>query len=85
MTDKRLVIRSINAPGAMACVDIFRRGDGSFGYASFRRDPEALTGWFAHGATGAERFDSEAAATRAARTDLPWLDEVLRDAPPDKS
>ena len=62
----------------MHCVDVFRRSDGSYGFASFRRDPEALTGWFPTGAGGTARFETESGATQAAREELPWLDDVLK-------
>ena len=40
------VVRSINAPGEMMCVDVFRRPDNSYGWALYRREPEDGHGWF---------------------------------------
>ncbi len=70
------VVRSINAPGGMLCVDIFRRPDGSFGFAQYRRDPEDGRGWQPIGGDGTERFSDAVAATEAARAAVPWLDDL---------
>ena len=70
------VVRSINAPGELLCVDIFRRPDGSFGFAQYRRDPEDGRGWQPIGGGGIERFADEAATTEAARAAVPWLDDL---------
>ncbi len=68
------VVRSVNAPGDLLCVDIFRRPAGSYGFAQYRRDPEDGRGWQPIGGDGTERFADEADATAAARAAVPWLD-----------
>lgn len=66
------VMRSIEAPGGERCVDLYRRPDGSWGFAEYRRDPEDPRGWAAIG-IGGDGFGSEAAALRAARAAVGWL------------
>jgi hypothetical protein len=39
------VLASVENPEANRCVDIFVRGDGSFGFEEYRRDPEDAGGW----------------------------------------
>lgn len=55
------------------CVDLFRRADGSFGFESFRRDPEDQGRWTVLGHFSALRYDSEGDAQRAAIRAIPWL------------
>ncbi len=66
------VMRSIEAPGGGRCVDLYRRPDGGWGFAEYRRDPEDPRGWAAIGVE-AEGFGSEAAALDAARAAVGWL------------
>ena len=69
-----LVLRSIETEDGDRCVDIFRRGDGSFGFEGYRRDPEDTSGWFRVTLYGDQRFDSEAAVIDAARRIFPWIE-----------
>jgi len=46
MAHENKVVRSINFEGALHCVDIFRRPNGSFGFELYRRDPEDGRGWY---------------------------------------
>jgi hypothetical protein len=39
------VLASRENAEANRCVDIFRRGDGSFGFEEYRRDPEDRGAW----------------------------------------
>lgn len=71
------VTRSIETPDGTRCVDLFRRPDGSHGFAEFRRDPEDGHGWRPAGAAPETRFASEAEALAQARRDVAWLDMVL--------
>lgn len=77
MAHENAVVRSINLEGALLCVDIFTRADGSFGFELFRRDPEDARGWYPIGVFGATAYRSEAEATEAACRKLPWLREKL--------
>jgi len=72
MADNK-VVRSVEAPGGAACVDIFRRPDGSFGFEEYRRDPEDGRGWFVTGHHGARRFASQADAESAARNTYEYI------------
>mgnify|MGYP006272052563 FL=1 len=77
MAHENTVVRSINLDGALLCVDIFTRADGSFGFELFRRDPEDARGWYPIGVFGDTRYRSEAEATEAACLKIPWLREKL--------
>lgn len=69
---RALVVQSIETADGDRCVDIFRRGDGSFGFEGYRRDAEDTSGWFRVTQFGGQRFDSEAAARAAAQRVFPW-------------
>ena len=73
MTSGNTVLNSINEPDGGRCVDIFRRPDGGFGFDEFRRDVEDPSGWFRIGFHGDRVFQTEAAATEAARRAVPWF------------
>jgi hypothetical protein len=70
---KKLVLDSLETPEGDRCVDIFRRDDGSFGFEIYRRDVEALTGWFPIGGYVDMPFESEAKAREAAARAAPWM------------
>ncbi len=74
MTRARTVIHSINAPGGLVCVDVFRHPDGRFGWAQYRRDPEDGRGWFAI-SRDTVTYDDDQAALTAARAAVAWLSE----------
>ena len=69
---KPTVIRSVNAPGDLVCVDIFRRADGSFGFEEFKRDPEDSRGWFPIGGFSGRRHTSAEEAEAAAEAAIAW-------------
>ncbi len=77
MTDKNVVVNSINIQGANRCVDIFRRPDGTFGFEEFRRDMEDNRGWFPVGSFGNQTFDSEDDALLEARAKIIWLSDAI--------
>ena len=67
------VIRSIEAPGGLVCVDVFRRPDGTFGFEHYRREPEDGRGWFAIGYFSDQIFPDAETALSAAIRNVPWL------------
>ncbi|MFT7577637.1 MAG: hypothetical protein ACI9XZ_004040 [Alphaproteobacteria bacterium] len=68
-----LVLQSIETADGDRCVDIFRRGDGSFGFEGYRWDAEDTSGWFRVTQFGEQRYDSEAETVTAARGVFPWM------------
>ncbi|MDP6953739.1 MAG: hypothetical protein QGF53_13375 [Alphaproteobacteria bacterium] len=66
------MLRSIETADGSRCVDIFARGDGSFGFAEFRRDFEEGR-WYPVGDHEHGVFRSEAEAVAAATSHVPWL------------
>lgn len=70
----KLVLQSIETADGDRCVDIFRRGDGTYGFEGYRRDAEDTRGWYRVTQFGAQSFDSEAAAATAAQAAFPWLE-----------
>ncbi len=77
MVHTNKVIRSVNLPNEMICVDVFQRPDGSFGFDEFRRDPEDGQGWFSIGHHGDAVFSSAEAALGAACDTVQWLRKAL--------
>jgi hypothetical protein len=73
MTARHLVIESLETPDGGRCVDIFRRGDSSFGFEAYRRDVEDPRGWFPIGRHGENIYASEAEARAAAKARINWL------------
>ena len=69
------VMQSIELDGGDRCVDVFLRPDDTFGFEEYRRDVEDGRGWFAIGAHAGRVFSSNAAAYRAARAAVPWLND----------
>lgn len=76
MAHRDKVVRSFDFDHGR-CLDVYRRPDGVFGYREYRRDPEDGRGWFDAGGATAEGFETEAAALAAARSAVPWLEDVL--------
>ena len=58
----RLVLDSVETSDRGRCVDIFRRGDGTFGFEVYRRDAEDLSGWFLIGGFADTPYETEAKA-----------------------
>ncbi len=73
MSVDRLVLDSVETPDGGRCVDIFRRGDGTFGFEVYRRDAEDLSGWFPIGGFADTHYETEAKAREAAARVAPWL------------
>ncbi len=76
MAHENKVIRSIEDPSGMRCVDIVRLPGRGVGFAEYRRDPEDGSGWrpVSPVSTG---FADEAEALAAACQAVRWLDAVL--------
>ncbi len=69
----RVVLDSVETPDGGRCVDIFRRGEGTFGFEVYRRDAEDLSGRFPIGSFGDIPYETEAKAREAAARIAPWL------------
>ncbi|MDJ0826602.1 MAG: hypothetical protein QNJ16_13955 [Rhodobacter sp.] len=76
MSHENKVIRSVEDPSGLHCVDIFRRPDGRFGFQHCRRDPEDGRGWAVLSASGPEGFGAQAEAWAAAVAHVAWLRAV---------
>ncbi len=74
---KNTVLKSINQHGDSRCVDIFQRPDDTYGFETYRRDPEDGRGWFPDGVFGDKVFATEDEALIAARAKVLWLNDVL--------
>ena len=72
---KNLVLRSLETPDGVHCVDFFRRKDGSYGFEIYRRDAEELSSWFAIGGFAEQRFSTESNALSIAALHAPWIAE----------
>lgn len=72
MAHRNKVVRSIEAPDGLRCVDLWIAPDGRHGFAEYRRDPEDSHGWRPTGRE-AGGFGSADAAHAAARSGVPWL------------
>jgi hypothetical protein len=59
------------------CVDVFVRGDGSYGFEEFRRDPEDMGRWTPLHYFSDREYTSESGAWDAARRAVPWLGSVI--------
>lgn len=73
MDAKPAVLASLEDREGRRCADIFRRGDGSFGFKEFRRDPEDGGGWTPTRDYSHLRYGSQDEARRAAAATLGWL------------
>lgn len=71
------VLRSIDDHGALRCVDVFRRPDGTIGFEEFRRDVEDARGWFPIGGHARRVFHDEGAALDAALAAVAWLRSAI--------
>lgn len=75
MSDKPVVVASLEDDTGDRCVDIIRHEDGHFTYAECRRDPEDSHGWRRLSAAQGRSFKTEYAAYVAALNDVAWLEE----------
>ena len=73
----RVVMQSLQTFGGERCVDIYRRADKTFGSEEYRRDPECAGGWFVTGGFGGGVFETDRDALASARTQVPWLNDLL--------
>jgi hypothetical protein len=69
----KLVVSSFDSPDGDYCVDIFQRGDGTFGLEEFRRDAEDLNGWFPLHRHSREVFTTSERALAHARATVAWM------------
>ncbi|MEP7261422.1 MAG: hypothetical protein ABI669_09485 [Usitatibacter sp.] len=67
------VVESINNASGDHCVDIFVRGDGSFGFEEYRRDHEDQRGWFSLRRYSSQSFATLEAARQQARLSIAWM------------
>jgi len=69
------VIRSYNNQDESACVDIFLRSDGTWGFEQYRRDFEEGR-WFPISHFKSLIFQDETAARNKAETEIKWFQEL---------
>ena len=81
MTKDR-VVNSVNNEYADRCVDFFVRGDGSYGFKEFRRDPEYQGAWFVTAFDQTGVFPKYEDALKTALMRVSWLTEAIERAPP---
>ena len=67
------VLASFENPSRDHCVDVFRRDDGSYGFETYRRDPEDAGRWTRIGYHADGVYPSRPAAEAAAAATVPWL------------
>jgi hypothetical protein len=72
-----LVLASQQTADASRCVDIFSRGNGTFGFEEFRRDPEDMGAWTPVSYYSGLEFNTEAEAVEAARQAVPWIATLI--------
>ena len=77
MAHAHRVLRSIETDDGGRCVDLFIRGDGSFGFEEYRRDIEDGRGWFAVGFYAAARFPTADEALQNALGKVEWLSSAI--------
>ena len=68
-----IVLRSIAAADSNWCADFFQHPTGGFGFEHFRSDPEDRGGWSVVGGFSATRYETVAAAGRAAVDAIGWI------------
>jgi hypothetical protein len=73
----RTVLQSLENFEHDRCVDLFQRENGTFGFDSWRRDPEANGGWFVIGGFADEIFDDPEQALQSARRRIPWFHDLM--------
>lgn len=83
MANRVKVIRSVNNVDASLCVDVFVRGDGTWGFERYRRDFEEGR-WFPVSDYRVLVLVDEADAWKRARAEIAWLDEDVQPRPGDQ-
>lgn len=73
VTKPPVVLAIIESRGNSLCLDIFRHGDGTFGFQEYRRDAEDLGAWTPQARTASGVYPTRAAALEAAKRVVPWL------------
>ena len=77
MAHAHRVLRSIETDDGGRCLDLFVRGDGSFGFEEYRRDIEDGRGWFAVGFHASASFATADEALGNALAKVEWLPSVI--------
>ena len=67
------VLNSLHNLAQDRCVDIFVRGDGTFGYKEYRRDYEDGAGWFSLHRYSNQVFNTQVQALEQAKSTVQWL------------
>jgi hypothetical protein len=76
-TYRPVVLAIIERRGNSLCLDIFRHGDGTYGFQEYRRDAEDLGAWSPQARTAGGVYATRAAALEAAKRVVPRLAEEL--------
>lgn len=71
------VLNSHQTFDGMHCVDVFSRPNGTFGFETFRRDPEDRGAWTAIGYFSGHEYASVEEVLVAARRNVTWLGPLL--------
>ena len=79
---RKTVIWSVEAPGGQVCVDLFWRGDGTYGFEEYRRDPEDGRGWYPVGGHADDIYPDRTSAERAALRAVDWLGAAMPTSGP---
>jgi hypothetical protein len=74
-----VVLASFENDAANRCVDLFVRGDGSYGFEEYRRDPEDGGGWTPVTAFAGLAFPTRGEAVAAARGRIVWFRELAAE------
>ena len=67
------VLKSLENSAGDHCVDIFVRGDGTFGFEEYRRDPEDVSGWFPLRRYSHQVFSTAEEALAHAKSRVAWM------------
>ncbi|TMH44180.1 MAG: hypothetical protein E6H49_15515 [Betaproteobacteria bacterium] len=67
------VLKSLENSAGDHCVDIFVRGDGTFGFEEYRRDPEDVSGWFPLHRYSHQVFSTAEEALAHAKSRVAWM------------
>lgn len=67
------VLASLENPHGDYCIDVFVRGDGTFGFEEYRGDPEDNGTWHDLHRYSGQVFNSEADALAKAKSCVAWL------------
>ena len=76
-SERPVVLTSLESADGFRCVDILRRGDGTFGFKEFRRDPEDAGRWTLVADYSDRKYPTMEAARTGAESAIPWLEEAV--------